>query len=140
MSKRVSFSPLWVGVIALVGFIIFINWPVAKQQNQQANRATPVVTQLVNIEPFAVTIQALGTAKANESVMITPQESDVITSLNFSDGQQVTAGTVLAQLNSNEQKARLNELNINLAEAERQLKRIYEYHSSLIFVVTQQLE
>lgn len=124
MSKRVSFSPLWVGVIALVGFLVFINWPVAEQQNQQANRATPVVTQLVNIEPFAVTIQALGTAKANESVMITPQESDVITSLNFSDGQQVTAGTVLAQLNSNEQKARLNELNINLAEAERQLKRI----------------
>jgi membrane fusion protein (multidrug efflux system) len=78
----------------------------------------------VSIQTFAVTLQALGTAKANESVMITPQESAVITSLNFSDGQQVKAGTILAQLNSNEQKARLNELNINLAEAERQLKRI----------------
>ncbi|MGJ8630242.1 MAG: efflux RND transporter periplasmic adaptor subunit [Glaciecola sp.] len=124
MSKRVSFSPLWVGVLALVGFLVFINWPVDEPAQRQGSRATPVVTQIVSIQPFAVTLQALGTAKANESVMITPQESDVITSLNFSDGQQVEAGTILAQLNSNEQKARLNELNINLAEAERQLKRI----------------
>jgi membrane fusion protein, multidrug efflux system len=124
MSKRVSFSPLWVGVLALVGFLVFINWPVEEPAQRQGSRATPVVTQIVSIQPFAVTLQALGTAKANESVMITPQESDVITSLNFSDGQQVEAGTILAQLNSNEQKARLNELNINLAEAERQLKRI----------------
>ncbi|HAB79988.1 MAG TPA: efflux transporter periplasmic adaptor subunit, partial [Glaciecola sp.] len=124
MSKRVSFSPLWVGVLALVGFLVFINWPVEEPAQRQGSRATPVVTQIVSIQPFAVTLQALGTAKANESVMITPQESAVITSLNFSDGQQVEAGTILAQLNSNEQKARLNELNINLAEAERQLKRI----------------
>ncbi len=124
MSKRFSFSPLWVGVLALVGFLIVINWPVPDQAAREGSRATPVVTQIVSIEPFAVTLQALGTAKANESVMITPQESDVITSLNFSDGQRVETGTVLAQLNSNEQKARLNELNINLAEAERQLKRI----------------
>ena len=124
MSKRFSFSPLWVGVLALVGFLIFINWPVPDQAAREGSRATPVVTQIVSIEPFAVTLQALGTAKANESVMITAQESDVITSLNFSDGQRVETGTVLAQLNSNEQKARLNELNINLAEAERQLKRI----------------
>ena len=124
MSKRVSFSPLWIGVLALVGFLVFINWPVEEPAQRQGSRATPVVTQIVSIQPFAVTLQALGTAKANESVMITPQESAVITSLNFSDGQQVEAGTILAQLNSNEQKARLNELNINLAEAERQLKRI----------------
>lgn len=124
MSKRFSFSPLWVGVLALVGFLIVINWPVPDRAAREGSRATPVVTQIVSIEPFAVTLQALGTAKANESVMITPQESDVITSLNFSDGQRVETGTVLAQLNSNEQKARLNELNINLAEAERQLKRI----------------
>lgn len=124
MSKRFSFSPLWVGVLALMGFLIFINWPVPDQAAREGSRATPVVTQIVSIEPFAVTLQALGTAKANESVMITPQESDVITSLNFSDGQRVDTGTLLAQLNSNEQKARLNELNINLAEAERQLKRI----------------
>lgn len=124
MSKRFSFSPLWVGVLALMGFLIFINWPVPDPAAREGSRATPVVTQIVSIQPFAVTLQALGTAKANESVMITPQESDVITSLNFSDGQRVDTGTVLAQLNSNEQKARLNELNINLAEAERQLKRI----------------
>ena len=124
MSKRVSFSPLWIGVLALVGFLVFINWPVEEPAQRQGSRATPVVTQIVSIQTFAVTLQALGTAKANESVMITPQESAVITSLNFSDGQQVEAGTILAQLNSNEQKARLNELNINLAEAERQLKRI----------------
>jgi len=124
MSKRFSFSPLWVGVLALMGFLIFINWPVPDPAAREGSRATPVVTQIVSIQPFAVTLQALGTAKANESVMITPQESDVITSLNFSDGQRVDTGTLLAQLNSNEQKARLNELNINLAEAERQLKRI----------------
>lgn len=124
MTQRSGFSPLWIGVIALAGLLIYINLPVPEQTSQRGGRATPVTTEIVQIADFPVTLQALGTAKANESVNITPQQSDVITALNFSDGQRVTAGTVLAQLNSNEQKARLNEININLAEAERQLARI----------------
>lgn len=124
MSQRFGFSPLWIGVIAIAGLLIYINLPVKEQSSQRGGRLTPVVTERVLIADFPVTLQALGTAKANESVNITPQVSDVITALHFSDGQGVEAGTVLARLNSNEQKARLNEININLAEAERQLTRI----------------
>ena len=124
MSQRFGFSPLWLGVIALAALLIYINVPVTEQTSQRGARSTPVITEIVQITDFPITLKALGTAKANESVNITPQQSDVITVLNFTDGQRVEAGTLLAQLNSNEQKARLNEININLAEAERQLARI----------------
>jgi len=37
-----------------------------------AQAADPVVTALATNEPFTETLEALGTAKANESVVITP--------------------------------------------------------------------
>ena len=123
MFKRLGFSPLLIGVIAIVGFLIYINLPKASVDQQRGSRATPVMTQIAGIEPFAITLQALGTAKANESVMITPQQADVITELHFSDGQQVEKASLLARLNNKEQQAKLNEIDINLAEAQRQLAR-----------------
>ena len=75
-------------------------------------------------EKFPVTVEALGTANANESVMLTAQKSDIVQSIEFDDGDLVKKGQLLIKLSDREERARLNELDINLQEAKRQLKRI----------------
>ena len=125
MSKIVKLSPLLIGVVALVGFLIFINWP--QQESQQQGRGageTPVIVTAASQQLFPIFVEALGTAVANESVNITAQKAQTVTTIMFEDGALVKKGQMLLELSSRAEKARLNEININLAEARRQLVRI----------------
>ncbi|WP_100656179.1 efflux RND transporter periplasmic adaptor subunit [Alteromonas flava] len=132
MARAFRISPLLVGAILLAGFLVYINWPqlmgwlgmAEAQQQQRRGGATPVVAETVSIQPFAIVIEALGTAQANESVELTAQQAEVVTSVVFDDGDQVEEGDLIVELNNRAEKARVNELEINLAEAKRQLKRI----------------
>lgn len=125
MSKIVKLSPLFLGVIALVGFLIFINIPEEKVQNQgKGVSATPVMVELAGQQAFPIVVEALGTAVANESVNISVQRSQTVTKVLFEDGDLVEANQPLIELNNRAEKARLNELNINVTEARRQLDRI----------------
>lgn len=68
--------------------------------------------------------EALGTLRANESVTITASVTETIVGLHFDDGQWVDAGTVLVELNSDEERARLDEVRVRIAEAENQYNRV----------------
>lgn len=59
-------------------------------------------------------ITAVGTAKANEAVDITTKVSGIIKSLNFSEGQEISRGATLVQMDDAEFRANLTE-----SEAER---------------------
>ena len=125
MSKIVKFSPLLIGVIALVGFLIYINVPESKgEAPNRGGGGTPVVVDTATQQSFPIVIEALGTAVANESVNITAQQAQTVTQIMFEDGALVAAKQPLIELNSRAEKARLNEININLTEARRQLERI----------------
>lgn len=126
MSKFVKISPLLIGVLALAGFLIYINWPAAEQTQGQNRRGgeTPVVVAETVMQAFPLVVEALGTTVANESVTITAQEADVVTSISFEDGDKVDKGQLLLELNNEEELARLKELSVNISEAQRQLKRI----------------
>ncbi len=124
MSLGSKFSPLMVGVIALGGFLGYLYLKPDVVQEARKGGATPVKVTSVVMRTFPVTIEALGTAKANESVTITAQRADIIASVNFDDGERVNAGQLLVQLNDREERARVQELEANIAEAERQYKRI----------------
>ena len=124
MASNLRFSPLLIGVLVLIGFLAYINWPQPEAEQQRRGGATPVVTETVSMQPFAVVIDALGTAQANESVEITAQQAEMVTAVLFDDGDQVEQGKRLVELNSRAEQARVNELEINLAEARRQLLRI----------------
>jgi membrane fusion protein (multidrug efflux system) len=50
----------------------------------------------VQVQTLADRIEALGTLSANESVDLTAKVTETITMLNFSDGQRVKQGDVLA--------------------------------------------
>jgi membrane fusion protein (multidrug efflux system) len=79
--------------------------------------ATNVVTQQVELQHIIDEIEALGTARANESIDIQPRISSLIEALEFEEGQLVEAGQRLVQLEDNEIVAGLRLAEANLSES-----------------------
>jgi membrane fusion protein (multidrug efflux system) len=77
----------------------------------------------VDERQFADVVQALGTAKARESIIVAAKVTDVIRSMAFDSGDRVAKGQVLVVLSSIEQQADLDEARAALASAERDFTR-----------------
>jgi membrane fusion protein (multidrug efflux system) len=69
------------------------------------------------------TIEALGTAQANESVTLTAKVTETVDAVNFEDGQFVRAGHVLVDLSGGAEAAQLREEQAAYQEAQQQLDR-----------------
>jgi membrane fusion protein, multidrug efflux system len=82
-----------------------------------------VVAEPVRREQLTDTVEALGTALANESVTMTTKVTDTVRRVNFEDGDYVEAGAVLVELTNQEEQALLDEARANLEDAENQLRR-----------------
>lgn len=85
---------------------------------------TPVFVAKVQVQTIEDRIEALGTLRANESITVTSQVTEVITKINFDDGQRVSAGDVLVEMTSAEERAQHKEAEANVREANQQLKRV----------------
>ncbi len=72
---------------------------------------------------FSDGIQALGTAQARESIVITPKVADTIRVIRFDSGQRVRRGEVLVELSSVEQQADLAEAIAANAAAQEDFQR-----------------
>jgi membrane fusion protein (multidrug efflux system) len=83
-----------------------------------------VVASPVVLDRLYDTVEALGTAQANESVTLTAKVTDTVRRVNFEDGDYVEAGAVLIELTNQEEEALLAEARANLDDAERQLERL----------------
>ncbi|HMB74464.1 MAG TPA: efflux RND transporter periplasmic adaptor subunit [Gammaproteobacteria bacterium] len=70
------------------------------------------------------TVEAIGTAGANESLTITAKVTDTVRAVDFEDGDYVEEGAVLVQLTNREEEALLAEARANLDDAETQLARL----------------
>ncbi len=79
---------------------------------------------MVQEKDFADRIEAVGTAKANESVTVTATVSEQVKSVFFKQGAAVRAGDLLVQLEDAEEAALLAEAQINSDEQKRELERI----------------
>lgn len=86
-------------------------------------RAASVKLHTVENYRFADIIESVGTAKANESVVLTARVSETVQSVNFEDGQKVEADQIIVELTNGEEIAGLNEAKANLREARRQYDR-----------------
>ncbi|WNH53249.1 efflux RND transporter periplasmic adaptor subunit [Stenotrophomonas oahuensis] len=91
----------------------------ARRQAEQV----PVTTQVVQTSAWNDTLQALGTAKARESVTVTAKVSEIIEKVHFESGQQVAAGTPLVTLRGQAQEAALVQAQATFAEADQLYKR-----------------
>jgi len=101
----------------------------ACEQAKEAPRASrgqsavKVVTAPVNLEPFVDEIQALGSARANESIDIRPRLASLVTRIAFEEGQYVEAGDLLVELENSEIRAGLTLAEAALAESRSQYER-----------------
>lgn len=91
----------------------------ARRQAEQV----PVTSQVVQTSAWNDTLQALGTAKARESVTVTAKVSEIIEKVHFESGQQVAAGTPLVTLRGQAQEAALVQAQATFAEADQLYKR-----------------
>jgi membrane fusion protein (multidrug efflux system) len=79
----------------------------------------PVVSQQVSDRA-----EALGTARANESVSITASITEKVTQIHFDDGQQVKAGDILVVLEQSEEQAELKRAQAVSSERKLTLDRL----------------
>ena len=95
------------------------------QQQQPQGGGAPVSVRTVVLAPgeWQDSVQALGTARANESVTITAKVSETVQKVNFDSGDYVEAGQVLVDLTGQVQLAGLEEARAAFKEAEQQLRR-----------------
>lgn len=85
---------------------------------------TPVVTYTVALSHFANTVEAIGTARANESVDIMARVTDTVSRIAFEDARRAEIGDILVELTDEEEAAALAEARAGLAEADKQYERI----------------
>lgn len=99
----------------------------------------PVVVTPSRLERLSLEVEALGTAKANESVDVTSKISNVVTAVRFDEGQQVRKGDVLVELDGEQARADLAVANAALTESASQLKRSRELYATKV-LSDQQIE
>lgn len=74
--------------------------------------------------PLADRTEALGTARAQESVDLSATVTERIDEIHFTDGEWVKKGQVLVTLRQASEQAQLSEERENLAEQKRELRRL----------------
>ena len=122
--------PLFIILFLLVALVVYIQWPKAKQKEQKYQHIVSVKVTTAKLAEFKDSIEAIGTARANEQVLITSKYSDLVEQIFFNDGQLVKQGDVLIRLNNQEESAKVSELEANLSESMAQLNRFQELLSS----------
>ena len=85
---------------------------------------TPVFVSIVKKQQIVNNIQALGTLKACESVTLTSTVTERVIKVNFTDGQRVTKGDVLIEMDITEETALIAEEKFRLKEIEKRIHRL----------------
>ena len=123
--RRASFLIIvlvaFVAMTAIVAVRAFL--PGDNADFARGERVMPVAVASVPSVEFADVVEALGTARANETVTITARVTDTISRINFESGQRVAAGAILVELTDTEEAAGLTEARSTLGEAQREFDR-----------------
>lgn len=115
--------PLLLLVTMLVVLAVYLQWPKTKAVQEKNQRVVSVKTVVIALADFKDAVEAIGTSRANEQVLITSKYSDLVDDISFHDGDSVKKGDILVRLNSQEEAAKVKELQANLAESVAQLNR-----------------
>ncbi len=94
--------------------------------------AVAVVAVPVQSKQLAMELEALGTAHANESVVITAKVANQVTAVRFQEGQQVRRGDVLVELDGAQAQADLAAAEAALAESRSQYQRSRELYTTKV--------
>lgn len=108
------------------------------EQNKEAGPPPATVT-VITVKPVSWrdSIEAVGTAKARESVVISAKQSERVATVRFESGQRVVKGQILIELDSGTVKAELNEARATLADLETQVIRLQSLQSRQLIAKSQ---
>jgi membrane fusion protein (multidrug efflux system) len=115
-------------VLAGAGYWYFTQREAGQSVGEEEGSGAPtvVVAKPVQRNKIVEAIEALGTTQANESVTLTAKVSDIVSRVNFEDGDYVEQGKVLVELANDEQSALLAEARANLQDVDTQLRRLVD--------------
>ena len=84
-------------------------------------KGIPVVTATVALRDMPLWLSGLGTVQAFNTVTVRPRVSGTLDSINFTEGQSVKAGDVLAQIDPRPYRSALEQAKAKKAQNEAQL-------------------
>lgn len=118
-------------ITTLIAFSVYLYLPASQgKQTQFSQTPTNVTAHTVKTRENAVMVEAIGSARANQAVYIKSAQNDYVSDIYFEDGDLVSKGQALVQLQKQQEQIAVNELNINLREEKRQLDRLTELSRS----------
>ena len=106
----------------------------------QGRPAPGVIVAQAETRSFPLSAEALGNARANESVDIRPKITATLTEILFEEGQEVEAGDVLVKLDNLEQVADLAAAQAALVDSEASYNRSSELFKSNVVAKSQLLQ
>lgn len=86
--------------------------------------ATPVKVEKLSLQTIEERLPAIGTLLAKESVLITSTVTEKVSSLHFEEGQALAKGAAIATLAQAEEQAQLASAKADLAEQQREIRRL----------------
>jgi membrane fusion protein (multidrug efflux system) len=113
-SWHLAMRALWIAALAVSSI---------SSSGLAAKDAPGVIVAEAQERAFPLIIEALGTARANESVEIRPLGSQRIVAIRFEEGEQIEAGSILVELQNAEARADVASAKATLSESESQLRR-----------------
>ena len=122
------FAVIVITVLAVAGYWYFTQREADSSVSKVEKSASPavVIAKPVQRKKIVETVEAIGTTQANESVTLTAKVSDIVSRVNFEDGDYVDKGKILVELANDEQSALLAEARANLQDANTQLRRLVD--------------
>ena len=140
---------LWIGVaVLLVAAGYYPAFSGGQHGRQRPNRdaPVPVVVATAKQENFPVTLTALGTVQASNTVDVRAQITGTINKIAFTEGQTVKTGDILAEIDPRPLQAALGQAEAqlardqaNLGNAQRDLAR-YQALEGQGYATSQQLD
>ncbi len=125
MNRAITLMIVFGVFIAMTAIVVFRSFSGGESAGPGfGNAAMPVSAYTVSHRTFADVVEALGTARANETVTVTARVSNTISRVNFESGQQVAAGDILVELTDTEEVANLAEARATLREARSEFERV----------------
>lgn len=119
----------------MVGVVGWLVWHKAKPAPASAPRSIAVSTSSAAIRDLPIWLTGLGTVQANNTVTVRPRVSGELQTIQFTEGQEVKAGDVLAQIDPRPYRAALDQALAQKAQDEARLandRREYERVRALV--------
>jgi membrane fusion protein (multidrug efflux system) len=114
---------LLIALMAVAGVMRLLIPSAAGGASQHGGRETQVTAVAAVMRPFADRIEALGTAKGIQSVNLSSNNTEQITSVRFTNGASVRRGDVLVELKSREEAANVAQARAAVAVSQSQYDR-----------------